>query len=56
MENLHDGQQNDMIILDFTEAFDKVCHERLLLKLEHYGIDGKTNAWINAFLSNKTQY
>ena len=41
-------------ILDFSHAFDTVPHERLLGKLAHYGIQGQTNQWIRAFLSNRT--
>ena len=33
----------------------KVGHRRLLKKLEHYGIRGPTNRWINSFLSKRTQ-
>ena len=29
----------DLVLLDFANAFDKVSHEKLLLKLEAYGID-----------------
>lgn len=47
--------QTDMIVLDFSKAFDKVSHPRLLHKLEHYGISGRTHSWITAFLSNRTQ-
>lgn len=41
--------------MDFAKAFDKVCHSLLSHKLEHYGIRGKTNLWIQAFLSNRSQ-
>jgi hypothetical protein len=47
--------QTDMIILDFSKAFDKVPHARLLGKLSHYGIQGSTYGWIKSFLSHKTQ-
>ena len=36
--NLSNGTQIDAVFLDFAKAFDKVPHQRLLLKLEYYGI------------------
>jgi hypothetical protein len=48
-------QQIDMIILDFSKAFDTVPHNRLLAKLEHYGIRGPILAWIREFLTNREQ-
>ncbi len=47
--------QTDVIIMDFTKAFDKVSHSRLLLKLNHYGVQGKTNQWIKNLLSDSLQ-
>ena len=38
-----------------SKAFDKVPRKRLLLKLDHYGVRGKTLAWVDAFLSNRSQ-
>ena len=32
------GKQVDMVLLDFSIAFDKVPHQRLLHVLGHYGI------------------
>ena len=32
--------QVDTAILDFSKAFDKVAHSRLLYKLKYYGIRG----------------
>ena len=36
--SLNQSEQIDAILLHFSIAFDKVCHRKLLLKLEHYGI------------------
>ena len=44
-----------MAILDFSKAFDKVPHQRLLSKLSAYGIDGNLLAWFSSFLSNRIQ-
>ena len=32
--------QTDLLILDFSKAFDTVDHKRLLLKIKYYGIRG----------------
>ena len=52
---INSRSQTDVILLDFSKAFDSVPHQRLLLKLDYYGICGKTAAWIKAFLSNRSQ-
>ena len=49
------GQQTDLILLDFSKAFDMVNHEKLLLKLHRYGIRGHVLHWIKAFLANRSQ-
>ena len=51
-------QQNKSIhaaVLDFTKAFDKVPHQRLLKKLEHYGIRGNLLSWMESFLTKRVQ-
>ena len=45
----------DVIFLDFTKAFDSVPHERLLLKLKGYGIEGNMLQWFRNFLTNRQQ-
>ena len=45
----------DIAVLDFSKAFDTVPHQRLLNKLRLYGIEGRTHAWINCFLRDRTQ-
>lgn len=47
--------QTDAILLDFSKAFDKVSHSRLLLKLKHYGVQNSILNWITDFLSNRSQ-
>lgn len=54
-KTLDDGEQMDCILLDFSKAFDKVPHQRLLAKLYHYGVRGNLLAWIQDFLNARTQ-
>jgi ribonuclease P/MRP protein subunit RPP40 len=54
-QNLEDREQVDMVVLDFSKAFDKVPHKRLMKKLWNYGIRGPTHNWIESFLVNRTQ-
>ena len=54
-EELDDGGSVDVIYLDFAKAFDKVPHQRLLRKLEGYGVSGRLLAWIRGWLLNRWQ-
>ncbi len=54
-QSMHGGTRTDVAIMDFSKAFDKVPHQRLLLKLNHYGVRGATLGWIEGFLSNRKQ-
>ena len=47
--------QIDIILLDFSKAFDTVPHQRLLTKLKHYGIGDSTLAWIESWLTRRSQ-
>ena len=49
------SSQIDIIVLDFSKAFDMVPHQRLIQKLNSYGITGRTQLWIASFLSSRTQ-
>ena len=48
-KNIEKSTQTDILIMDFSKAFDKVSHNLLIHKLNYYGIQGKTNRWINSF-------
>lgn len=48
-KSLNDRKQVDSILLDFSKAFDKVCHRKLILKLKNYGISTKLLSWIDDF-------
>ena len=52
---MEQGNQADVIIMDFAKAFDRVNHSLLLHKLHHYGVQGKINRWIGAFLRDRRQ-
>ena len=48
-------EQIASILLDFSKDFDKICHQKLLLKLGHYGIRGRNLQCIKKFLENRSQ-
>ena len=52
---LDQGNDIDIIYLDYTKASDKIPHKRLLKKLWGYGIRGEIYSWIENFLSNRIQ-
>ena len=47
--------QVDVILLDFAKAFDKVPHQRLLYKLNYYGVREENLQWVESFLSHRKQ-
>ena len=49
---LNNRLQVDAGILDFSKAFDRVPHARLMKKLEFYGIQGEPLQWITSFLNS----
>lgn len=54
-KNMQGGGQTDIVLMDFSKAFDKVPHRRLLTKLHHYGIKGPILSWIDNFLTQRQQ-
>ena len=45
----------DVVYLDFQKAFDKVPHQRLLLKLKAHGIGNDVINWIEKWLTHRKQ-
>ena len=52
---LDEGSPVDIIYLDFKKAFDKVPHQRLLLKLKAHGIGNGMINWIEKWLIGRRQ-
>ena len=50
-----DGSPLDVFYLDFQKAFDKVPHQRLLLKLKAHGIGNDVINWIEKWLTHGRQ-
>ena len=50
-----DGDPMDIIYLDFSKAFDKVPHQRLLRKMKALGISRHILRWIEAWLTDRRQ-
>ena len=55
LKSLNEGNEVDVIYLDFSKAFDKVDHNILLAKLKRYGVTGQLYAWIESFLRGRKQ-
>ena len=51
IENKH---SQTVAYIDFARAFDSVCHSKLLLKLNAYGVKGTMFKWIADFLTNRS--
>ena len=50
-----EGSPVDVIYLDFQKAFDKVPHQRLILKLKSHGIGNIIINWIEQWLTDRKQ-
>ena len=53
---LENGENCNALFLDLTKAFDCMCHETFLGKMEHYGFRGTSLSLLRSYLSNRRQY
>ena len=49
------GEPVDVLYFDFKKAFDRVPHERLLVKLRALGVEGRLLRWIGEWLKERRQ-
>ena len=54
-KRVDEGSPVDVIYLDFQKAFDKVPHQRIILKLKSHGMGNSIINWIEQWLSDRTQ-
>lgn len=53
---INERGQVDVICMDFSKAFDRVPHDKLLEKLRKLGLNRSLLSWIRSYLSNRMQY
>jgi hypothetical protein len=54
-DSLDKGVSTDVIITDFSKAFNLVPHDQLLTKLAALGMDSRVFIWVRNFLVDRTQ-
>ena len=52
---IDEGHSIDVLFLDFSKAFDKVPHARLISKIKAHGIVGNITDWIQDWLFDRKQ-
>ena len=52
---IEDGSNANLVMLDFSKAFDKVDLGQLMHKLQALGIRGELGNWIAGFLTSRSQ-
>ena len=55
IEEMNNGNVNEVIILDLKKAFDVVDHDIMAKKLEIYEFNEKSFALFNSYMTNRTQ-
>ena len=52
----NEGCPSDVILLDYSKAFDSVVYTKLFIKLSAYGIHGASLLWFENFLTDKKHF
>ena len=55
-DNINSKQYTTLLFLDIRKAFDSVPHNKLIKKLEHYGIRGVANSLLKSYLNDRKQF
>ena len=55
MNSLDEGLETRGAFLDISKAFDKICHEGLIYKLQHNGISGELLNILIDFLNKRKE-
>jgi len=54
LRQIEDGNQVNVLYIDFEKCFDKIDFKILLNKLKLKGVHGKAYIWLENFLTNRT--
>jgi hypothetical protein len=54
-DSLDEGVRTDAIVIDFSNTFDLVPHDRLLTKFAETGLDLRVVVWVKEFLLGRSQ-
>ena len=53
---LDEGKAADIVYFDYSKAFDKISHSKLIKKLDSHGIKGNVQRWISEWLKDRKQW
>ena len=53
IKEIDEGRTVDVFYMDFSKAFDKLPHERLIQKVMRHGISGTLAVWIKNWLKGR---
>lgn len=49
------NKNSTLVFLDYSQAFDSICHDLLVRKLKYLGFDNTSLDWFKSYLANRTQ-